>query len=380
MKEKKKKVFKSKKGITLIALVVTIVVLLILAGVSISMLGGENGIITQAIDAKEETDVADEKEKVQLAVTAAKGNTNWGEITEENLKKELDKIVGDTGKNDEDKKTEITSNSDGIFNVLFKETGRNYYVDNDGKIIFEEPIDYPTLATETTSANYGDYVKYNIDYDNDGNTDDDWRIFYNDGECIYLISSDFVKVQEYESGYSAYCSLDLNELGYSTVDEAIEFLLNTENWNMLKDEELADYVTGATTLEMYVNSWNETNENDKLYLSNGEIGYLIGNTENPTEVKYSFKETPTDLYYINKGQMPYDATYWMWVAAKMNNGNFIKGGSMLYSYESDTSGYIQGNGISSKYVGIRPIVCLKKEVILVQGTVDIDNPFEISLK
>lgn len=34
------------KGITLIALVVTIVVLLILAGVSISMLMGENGIIT----------------------------------------------------------------------------------------------------------------------------------------------------------------------------------------------------------------------------------------------------------------------------------------------------------------------------------------------
>ena len=380
MKVKNKNVLKSKKGITLIALVVTIVVLLILDGVSISMQGGEKGIITQSIEAKEETDIADEKEKVQLAATAAKGKTNWEEITEENLKNELDKIVGDTGKNDEDKKTEITSNLDGTFNVLFKETGRNYYVDNDGKIIFEEPIDYPTLATETTSENYGDYVKYNIDYDNDGSTDDDWRIFYNDGKCIYLISSDFVKVQEYESGYSAYCSLDLNSLGYSTVDEAIDFLLNAENWNMLKDEELADYVTGATTLEMYVNSWNETNENDKLYLSNGEIGYLIGNTENPTEVKYSFKENPTDLYYINKGQMPYDATNWMWIASKMNNGNFIKGGSMLYSYESDTSGYIQGNGIGNKYVGIRPIVCLKKEVILVQGTGDIDNPFEISLK
>ena len=44
---------KQEKGITLIALVVTIVVLLILAAVSISMLGGENGIITQAIEAKE---------------------------------------------------------------------------------------------------------------------------------------------------------------------------------------------------------------------------------------------------------------------------------------------------------------------------------------
>ena len=159
-------------GITLIALVVTIVVLLILAGVSISMLGGENGIITQAQNAKEETDIADEKEKVQLAVTSAKGETNWGEITEENLRTELDKIVGDTGKNDEDKKTEITSNLDGTLNVLFKETGRNYNIDSNGTITLKKPIDYPTLATETISENYMDYVNYSIDYDNDGSTND----------------------------------------------------------------------------------------------------------------------------------------------------------------------------------------------------------------
>ncbi len=57
---------KNNKGITLIALVVTIVVLLILAGVSISMLTGENGIITQAKRAKEETEKATEKEKEDL--------------------------------------------------------------------------------------------------------------------------------------------------------------------------------------------------------------------------------------------------------------------------------------------------------------------------
>ena len=50
-----RKMLKNEIGITLIALVVTIVVLLILAGVSISMLTGENGIITQAQYAKEET-------------------------------------------------------------------------------------------------------------------------------------------------------------------------------------------------------------------------------------------------------------------------------------------------------------------------------------
>ena len=39
---------KSKKGVTLIALVITIVVLLILAGVSIVILTGDNGILAQA--------------------------------------------------------------------------------------------------------------------------------------------------------------------------------------------------------------------------------------------------------------------------------------------------------------------------------------------
>ena len=54
------------KGITLIALVITIIVLLILAGVSIAMLTGENGILTQAKNAKSETEVAAEDEAQRL--------------------------------------------------------------------------------------------------------------------------------------------------------------------------------------------------------------------------------------------------------------------------------------------------------------------------
>ena len=50
--------FKGSKGITLIALVITIIVLLILAGVSIAMLTGQNGILTQAQRAKTETENA----------------------------------------------------------------------------------------------------------------------------------------------------------------------------------------------------------------------------------------------------------------------------------------------------------------------------------
>ena len=58
LKRKKQKFKSENRGITLIALVITIIVLLILAGVSIAMLTGENGILTQAQKAKEETERA----------------------------------------------------------------------------------------------------------------------------------------------------------------------------------------------------------------------------------------------------------------------------------------------------------------------------------
>ena len=56
-----KKTFKNEIGITLIALVITIIVLLILAGVSIAMLTGENGVLTKATEAKDQTEIAQEK-------------------------------------------------------------------------------------------------------------------------------------------------------------------------------------------------------------------------------------------------------------------------------------------------------------------------------
>lgn len=57
------------KGITLIALVITIIVLLILAAISIAMLTGENGLLTKAKKAKEETEVAKYYEKIEIIRT-----------------------------------------------------------------------------------------------------------------------------------------------------------------------------------------------------------------------------------------------------------------------------------------------------------------------
>ena len=66
-KEERKKQNNKERGITLIALVITIIVLLILAGVTIATLFGDNGIITKALEAKQKTEEAAKREQQQLA-------------------------------------------------------------------------------------------------------------------------------------------------------------------------------------------------------------------------------------------------------------------------------------------------------------------------
>ena len=92
---------KMNKGITLIALVVTIVVLLILAAVSISMLGGENGIITQAQNATVKNDNGTVSEALRLKLS--------------------EYILDNEGKNEEDKlgllKKDGIINDESIINV-----------------------------------------------------------------------------------------------------------------------------------------------------------------------------------------------------------------------------------------------------------------------
>ena len=67
---------REKKAITLIALVITVIVLLILAGVSIAMLTGNNGILTQAQKARISTELASYKEQVELYKVEQKSKNN----------------------------------------------------------------------------------------------------------------------------------------------------------------------------------------------------------------------------------------------------------------------------------------------------------------
>ena len=81
--------FKTKeaKGITLIALVITIIVLLILAGVTIATLTGDNGILKKAGDAKTQTEQAKADENLKIAIAGSYGTD--GKLNLKDLKDNL---------------------------------------------------------------------------------------------------------------------------------------------------------------------------------------------------------------------------------------------------------------------------------------------------
>lgn len=74
---------RNQKGITLVALVITIIVLLILAGVSISLVVGQNGVLNQASNAVVTNKAASVKEKISTALVSAETTyyTKWAQDT-----------------------------------------------------------------------------------------------------------------------------------------------------------------------------------------------------------------------------------------------------------------------------------------------------------
>ena len=93
---------KQNKGITLVALVITIIVLLILAGVSISMVVGENGVLNRAQNASSETAYADAKSALGVALSGAQGYfiEDWNKDQTKKFKDWLEENASDKLKAD----------------------------------------------------------------------------------------------------------------------------------------------------------------------------------------------------------------------------------------------------------------------------------------
>ncbi len=120
----------NQKGITLIALVVTIIVLLILAGISIQMLTGDNGILNRAAEAKKNTETASTKEQIQIEVLGSYGTD--GKLDMNTLKTNLEKIGA-------------TVNGENPLTVTLN--GQTFTVDSDGNVEKAGP----TIAVDTNS-------------------------------------------------------------------------------------------------------------------------------------------------------------------------------------------------------------------------------------
>ena len=117
---------KSNRGITLIALVITVIVLLILAGISISMLTGKNSIINESREAKDETVAAQEKEILEIAVAHVMANSTNSSLDAGRLTTELGTYAGQN-------KTQVTTSGSNI-KVKFIKSENEYLVDSNGNI------------------------------------------------------------------------------------------------------------------------------------------------------------------------------------------------------------------------------------------------------
>ena len=127
-KSRFKELKKSSKGVTLIALVITIIVLLILAGVSIAMLTGDNGILTQAKEAKEANIAGTEKEQIQLAMQSLKMKKQADNVSTQVTPAELQKQLEDDGA----KNVTVEAGGNGSLVVKYADSKNQYTVNQNG--------------------------------------------------------------------------------------------------------------------------------------------------------------------------------------------------------------------------------------------------------
>ena len=389
------------KGITILLLTIIIIILLILAGITIVGLTGENGLIKNAGQAKEETEISNEKEILERATATTMGKDRRGNIEEENLEKELEEYNVDV--------TQFGNN----FICKFP-SNREYIVNQDGVLTEKKGL----LANEITSDCYGNYVMNYSDIDvADGGESQksDWQIYYagkvadEAEEHIYLISSNYISIEsipasknnyivnkgnypyavnfanilnDYSNGsddvteetrylnkhYYDYLKYN-NKNSKNTNIKVVAYMCDTSVWNKFKTNK-ADFAIGGPTIELLFKSYNEkygTNYlagslemNETSKDSNGnpipsitEIGYRISNNGGENwATGYNFRMFEGDTTYF----LGWGNTAGIWLASPSAITQFVM---MINS-----NAQVLGDWIFGVNQGFRPIVCLKYDIQL----------------
>ena len=216
-----RKNLKNQKGITLIALVVTIIILLILAGISIATLTGENGLLNKANVAKEESKKAEYKEELELIGQELQIEQKTKNITD---KEYMDKYAEKIRNNERFKEPKRINNETII--VTTKKEGYVYE-------ITQEAVEFIGKTGETTPP---DLKQSDIE----GICDpDDWT----NGEVEVTVKVNNKKLSKYTIQYS----LD-GKTNWKTYTEPITFKDNGSLFVRLQNELLE--FGGATTINV----------------------------------------------------------------------------------------------------------------------------------
>ncbi len=375
------------KGITLIALVITIIVLLILAGISIATLIGDNGILTKANEAKTGTVTREEKEQIGLAYNAArtekmsKGNTEA--VTADELQTELTRQ--DAGATAKEKGGEVNK-----IEVTFTKTNNKYIIDrSNGKIYLErdnqaeEEVAYfnpeeLTIGEEAQNADkYGwKVIEYNVKENETGG----WRLFYQDMNYTYLISDNCIGKYKPNEYYKKMVNED-GELKYQTGEDvslvgqklspiikslftsdninanikATAWLTDTSDLGMWKEYKNSDavFAIGSPTAELFAASYNATGKSFKIELDLGQYGYM-----NNMFAEYLSVNANHGIY--NK-----DSKLSWWIASPEGNQNYF---AMVVQGEGRFGNDYVNNGYVSN--AVRPIVCIPTSIFNSKYTLD----------
>ena len=139
---------KYNRGITLIALVITIIILIILAGISIAGLTGENSIIKKAMTAKDETEKDSIIESVQLDIARAERDNKNGSLDKTQLIEILEKYFNTVPDNLNDDTILIAKDEYGKHEIPFSDLYNGNLEDN---VTVTDPITIP----EGNSPSFG---------------------------------------------------------------------------------------------------------------------------------------------------------------------------------------------------------------------------------
>ena len=232
-----KKEIKDAKGITLIALVVTIIVLLILAGVTINAVFGENGLIKQVEIAKEKNTIASYQDEVDRALLAAKticiAENRNGDILSE-AKKELEQ------------------------STLFKDA--TFSEISNGEFTINTKDGYLVTVTEngTTVTSGTGNGKYTVQFSQDINQ--------NDYGCVYSNVIDVIVVKD--MGYRDYMDYYLKTKADLTTKERMAYLyyqIENYNDNQALMKVLEQLKNENKTLSQFVEAQYNTTLEELLY-------------------------------------------------------------------------------------------------------------------